>query len=296
MRGAGALGLGHVDVDGADVAELLDRLVRILERLAVLALDVGGLGGAVALDGARDDHRRPAGGRLGLGEGAVDLGDVVAVDLDRVPAGGLGALGVGLEVPAVHRLAALAQAVDVDDGHEVVQAVDPGVLDGLPDRALRHLGVAAQGEDAVGEAIQVAGAQRDARGDRHALPQRAGGDIDPREDRRRVALQLGPELAEGQQLLVGDRAGGREHGVDERRRVALGEDEVVVVRVLRLVVVVAQMARHEHGHEVGGGHGRGGVPGVGGGRCPDRIDAQALGKLMDLFVGHRAFLWIGAVW
>ena len=29
--------------------------------------------------------------------------------------------------------------------------------------------------------------------------------------------------------------------------------------------------------------------------APDRVDAQALGELMDLFVGHRAFLWIGAV-
>ena len=87
----GALGLGHVDVDGSDVAELLDRLLGILERLAVLALDVGRLGRAVALDRAGDDHRRTVGGRLGLGEGAVDRRDVVAVDLDRVPAAGLGA-------------------------------------------------------------------------------------------------------------------------------------------------------------------------------------------------------------
>jgi hypothetical protein len=37
------------------------------------------------------------------------------------------------------------------------------------------------------------------------------------------------------------------------------------------------------------------VPGVGGGPRPDRVNSQTLGELMDLFVGHRAFLCIGAV-
>ena len=110
-----------------------------------------------------------------------------------------------------------------------------------------------------------------------------------------MALELGAELAEGEQLLVGDRAGGGEHRVDERRGVALGEDQVIVVGVLRVVVVVAQVARHQHRHQVGRRHRRGGVAGVGGGRRADRVDAQTLGELMDLFVGHLAFLWIGAV-
>jgi hypothetical protein len=86
-----ALWLGDVDVNVADIAELLDRRVGILQRLAVLALDVGGLARAVALDRAGDDHRRAVGGGDRLGERLIDGLDVVTVDLQRLPAGGLGA-------------------------------------------------------------------------------------------------------------------------------------------------------------------------------------------------------------
>ena len=291
VRLAGALGLGHVDVDRPDVAQLLDRLLRILERLAVLALDVGRLGRAIALDRARDDHRRTVGSGLGLGVGAVDGRDVVAVDLDRVPVAGSRPVGVGAQVPAVHRLAALAEPVDVDDRHQVVQALLAGVLDGLPDRALGHLGVAAQRPHAIGQPVEVTRAQRDPGGDRHALAERAGGDVDPRQLGRRVALQAGAELAEGEQLLVGDRAGGDEHRVDERRGVALGEDQVVVVGVLGVVVVVAQVTGHQDRHQVGRRHRRGGVPRLGGVGRTDRVDPQALGELVNFFVGHLAYLW-----
>src|SRR5207248_1236234 len=86
----------------------------------------------------------------GLGVGGVDGGDVVAVADDRVPAEGPGPLGVGVEVPAVHGLARLAQAVDVDDGGDVVEAVVGGVLERLPDGALGDLRVAAQHRHEIG--------------------------------------------------------------------------------------------------------------------------------------------------
>jgi hypothetical protein len=191
----------------------------------------------------------------------------------------------------VHGLAPLSQAVDIDDHHEVVQALHAGMLDGLPDRSLGHLGIAAQRPHPVGQPIQLSRAQCDARGDRHSLTERTGRHVDPGQLRRGVSLQPGTELAEGQKLLVGDGAGGGEHRVDERRRVTLGEDQVIVVGVGRIGVVVAQMARHEDGHEVGRGHRRRGVAGGGGIRRANRVDAQALGELMDLFVGHQAFLW-----
>jgi len=65
--------------------ELLDRLAWILQRPPVLALLVGRLRRAEALDRPRDNHRRRS-----LIEtprcSAVDRRDVVAVDLDRGPA------------------------------------------------------------------------------------------------------------------------------------------------------------------------------------------------------------------
>src|SRR5436190_711976 len=80
--------LGRRDVDGelAVAAELLDRPVRVLERLAVLAgLVLDGLH-ALALLGLGDDHRRLPRRLASLRVRRVDRVVVVAVDRDRVPA------------------------------------------------------------------------------------------------------------------------------------------------------------------------------------------------------------------
>src|SRR5436305_1179874 len=81
-----------------------------VERLAVLGGLVLDRLDALALDRPRDDRRRAARRRQRLLVRAVDRLDVVSVDLDRRPAGRLGAPRVRREIPPVHRLAALAQA------------------------------------------------------------------------------------------------------------------------------------------------------------------------------------------
>ena len=133
--------------DVADAAELLDRRVWVVERLAVPAvLVLDGLD-ALALDRAGHDHRRAACRLRRFLVRAVDLLDVVSVDLDRIPAEGSRALDIDARVPADHGLAALAEPVHVDDRSEVVELVVRRVLVGLPDRALRHLAVAAEHPD-----------------------------------------------------------------------------------------------------------------------------------------------------
>jgi hypothetical protein len=57
----------------------------------------------------------------------------VAVDLDGVPAERARLVGVRVQIPAVHRLATLAKAVDVENHRQVVQAVERRVLERLPD-------------------------------------------------------------------------------------------------------------------------------------------------------------------
>ena len=61
------LGLRDLDHDVADPAQLLDRLLGVVERLAVAAVLVLDRLHALALDRLRDDHGRQAGRLLGLG-------------------------------------------------------------------------------------------------------------------------------------------------------------------------------------------------------------------------------------
>ena len=82
--------------DGVLVALDPDRLRGIGERLAVLALEVLHLASSLALLRPRDDDGWAALGVRRLGERAVDLLDVVTVDLDCMPAVRAGALRVRL--------------------------------------------------------------------------------------------------------------------------------------------------------------------------------------------------------
>ncbi len=278
-------------MDVADPAQLGDGGVRIGQRLAMEAVLVRHRGHARALDGLRNDHRRRAGRLDGPGVGTVDGCRVVAVDLDRVPAERLRPSRVGVEIPLVHGRAGLAEAVDVDDGDEVVELVVGGVLECLPDAALRHLRVTAQHPDAVRQSVELLAGERHAHGDRQTLAQRAGRHVHPRQDRCGVALDAAAELAEGQHLRVADRTGRLVHRVQQRRRVALAEDQVVVVRVLGRPEVVVQVLRHQHRHQVGAGHGRGRVAAAGGTGGSDRVDAQLeaqLTPLLEVSLGGHA--------
>ena len=234
--------------------------------------------------GAGDDDRGATGRAGGLRQRLVDLGNVMAVDLDRLPAEATRPVGVGVQVPAVHRLAGLAEPIDVDDGRQVVQLPEAGGLERLPHRALGHLRVAAQAPDVVGQPVEVLSGVRDADRDRQALAQRAGGHVHPGQDWRRMPLDPAPQLAEGEHLLVTDGAGRLEHRVQQRRGVALREDQVVIARVRRLAEVVVQVAAHQDRHQVSGGHRRGRMTGGCRGAGADRVDPQLLAELAPLLL------------
>ena len=82
----------------------------------------------------------------------VELGrervDVVAVDLHRLPAERLEAVGERLEVEHLARVAERLLPVGVDNRSEAPEAVVRGEHRRLPERALVALGVADQHEDA----------------------------------------------------------------------------------------------------------------------------------------------------
>ena len=244
----------HPHAEVTRTAELLDRLLGLLERLAVLAgLVLHGLD-AGALLGPGDHRGGPAVRQLSLAVGRVHGLNVVSVDRDGLPAEGPRALGVGLEVPAVHGLAGLAETVHVHDRDQVVELPEGGVVEGLPHRALRHLAVAAEDPGSGGRVVQALGRQGQAHAHRQALAERAGGGVHPGEHRGGMPLDAAAQLAEAEELVVVDRPRRLEGGVVERRRVALGEHEVVVVGVGRLVEIEPQVAVQQHGHELGGRH------------------------------------------
>src|SRR5437660_1077459 len=94
-----------------------------------------------------------------------------------------------------------------------------------------------------------------------------------------MPLQWRPEGTVAHQLLLVDGTDGPEERVEEWRRVALGEDEVVVAGVFGVRPVVAKMTRCEHGDDVRRRHARRRMPGARLGADPDAVDAELLAQL-----------------
>src|SRR4029079_16460830 len=89
--------------------------------------------------------------------------------LNRVAPESLRGLGVGVEIPAVHRLAALAEPVHVHDRNEVVELVEGGMLERLPLRALADLAVAAKVPAAERQPVEPLARERHPYGVRQPL-------------------------------------------------------------------------------------------------------------------------------
>ena len=186
-------GLATLDPQVALTAELRDRPFGVVERLAVLVGLVLDRLDALALEGAGEDHCRPAVGRLGLGvrgrwrprRGRRS---------HRVPAERLDAADVAVEVPAEHRLARwpslLTSMIAVRLSRPSQPACStPPRSSPRPSRCPRTATTPGTG---AGRARLPAIAMPTL--DRQPLAERAGRDVDPRDQRRRVALQPLPSL------------------------------------------------------------------------------------------------------
>ena len=91
-----------------------------------------------------------------------------------------------------------------------------------------------------------------------------------------VARGAAAPLAEAAEVVEGQAVAGEvEHGVEEDRRVPVGQDETVPVGPFGVGRVVAHDAGEQHVGQRGEGHGRAGVAGVGG---PGGIHGQARGS------------------
>ena len=267
-------------------AELGDRALGHVRREgpAVPAVLVLHFGEPAPLDRAGQYHRRLVAGRvLRGGQGLVDFGQVMPVDGQYPCAERLRPAGVGAQVPLQLGGPALAEAVDVDDRDQVGQLVVGGLVEGLPDGPFGHLAVPAQHPHPVRELVEVLAGQGDPYPVGEALAQGPGGDVHPRQVRRGVALEPGSEApVPGHQLLVGHDPDRLVDRVEQRGGMALGEDQVVVGVIVRVVPVVAQVPADEHRQQVGGGHARGGMTGPGTRAGPDGINPELRGEFRGL--------------
>lgn len=150
-------------------AEFGDGRVGVRQRLAVQSLAVLDVVDALALEGAGEDDGGLPDGGPGLPVRTVHGVHVMSVDLDGVPAEGLEAVRVGVEMVPVPGRAALAQPVHVHDGGQIVQVLVRRVLGGLPHGTLGELAVPAQHPHPVSGAVQPLPGQRDADADRQSL-------------------------------------------------------------------------------------------------------------------------------
>src|SRR5262249_19975171 len=115
VRSLAGLGRLHLDSLIAAPTKFPDRLIQVRYWLAVRAFAVLDCRDASAFLCAGNNRRGLPGRGPRRGIGPVDVGYVVAVDLDRIPSEGAHARGVGAGVPAMPGRAALSEPVDIDD-------------------------------------------------------------------------------------------------------------------------------------------------------------------------------------
>jgi hypothetical protein len=68
------------------------------------------------------------------------------------------------------------------------------------------------------------------------------------------ALEATAEPPQRQELFVADRSSRRVERVEKGRGVTLGEDQVVVVRLVGVLEVVAEVLLSQHRDQIGGRH------------------------------------------
>ena len=98
-----------------------------------------------------------------------------------------------------------------------------------------------------------------------------------------MAFEVAAELAQLEQFLDREQAGLRPGRVQQRRRVALGQDEPVVVVIVRVLGVVAHVPEKEGGHHVRRRTARGRMPAARRRRGRNGMNPQLVGDSLQKF-------------
>ena len=226
---------------------------------------------AEADDRAAGDHGRPVRDRPGGDDRRADRVRVVTVDLKHVPAGGTEPLDLvvrhGEAGRPVDRDRIIVPERDQPPQLQVARQRDRLLADALHQAAIAQKDVGIVVDQLVAElGVHDPLGQRHADQLRHALAQRAGGQLDPvRVMVFGVARRLAADLAEALQLL--DRhvlvAGEVEQAVQQHRPVAVRQDEAIPVDPVRLRRIELHEVLEQDGRDIRHSHRRAGVAALG---------------------------------
>ncbi len=183
---------------------------------------------------------------------------------------------------AERRRLALAETVRVHDADEIIQLVNTRERRGFPDGALGDFAVAHQDIGVVIQFILTRG-ERHADADAESLTERTRRHIGEREARRGMTFEVVAELAEFREFADGDKTIFRPRGVKQRRGVAFGKNEAVVVVKMRILRVILHVAEEERGDEVGCRAARSRMAAARRRRGSNRVDAQLVGDAFQQF-------------
>ena len=239
------------------------------------------------------DQRRTIGDRVGRPDCRVDGFDVVAVDMrDDVPAIRFEPARRVVGEPTA-RLSVDRDAVVVVENRKLPQAPRAGKRTGFVRDAFHHAAVAGERvgavvDDVVARPVEFRRQQPFAQGH----PHRVGEPLAERPRRRfhpwrdtelRMSGRLRVQLAEVSQFVEREVVTGEvQQRVQQHRAVAVGEDETVAVRPLRVRGIVAQVPMPQGDRDLGHAHRHArmaafrGLDGIHGERA-DRIGEQGIG-------------------
>jgi hypothetical protein len=102
-----------------------------------------------------------------------------------------------------------------------------------------------------------------------------------------MALQRAAELAQRDELLLGEVAGARHHRVERGHRVALGEHDAIAIGPAGALGVVAQAPEHDRHEQVDHRERAAGMPGARVGQHADDLDAARARDRLELAVNRH---------
>ncbi len=174
------------------------------------------------------------------------------------------------------------EAVHVHNGHEIVQLIDARQRRRLPHRAFGAFAVAHQDIGAVIQVVQPR-AKRHAHAHAQALAQRTRRHVHKRQPRRRMPFKVAVQFAQRVQMLAREKPQFRPGRIKQRRGVALGKDEAVVVGVMRIFRIEPHVPEKQSRHQVRRRAAGSGMPAARRRRGRDGVNSQLVCQCPSTF-------------